>query len=92
MLEALACNCIVLASDTEPVRKIVTDGQTGLLAAGNDPESWERQACAVLDDLAGHRPLAEAAARMVRDNYSQDVTLPRLATYFNDLAEAALPS
>jgi glycosyltransferase involved in cell wall biosynthesis len=92
MLEALASGCIVLASDTEPVREIITDGQTGLLAAGNDPESWERQACAVLDDLPGHRPLAEAAARMVRDNYSQDVTLPRLAEYFNDLAEAALPS
>jgi glycosyltransferase involved in cell wall biosynthesis len=88
----LASGCIVLASDTEPVREIITDGQTGLLAAGNDPESWERQACAVLDDRAGHQPLAEAAARMVRDNYSQDVTLPRLAAHFNDLAEAALPS
>ena len=92
MLKALASGCMVLASDSEPVREIITDGQTGLLAAGNDPESWERQACAVLDDLAGHRPLAEAAARMVRDTYSQDVTLPRLAAYFNDLAEAALPS
>ncbi len=92
MLEALASGCIVLASDSEEVREIVSEGQTGLLAAGHDPESWERRACAVLDDVAGHRPLAEAAVQMVRENYSQDVTLPRLAAYFNDLAEAALPS
>lgn len=92
LLEAMACGCTILASDTEPVREIVSGGETGLLASGHDLESWERQACAMLDDVAGHRPLAEAATRMVQENYSQDVTLPRLAAYFNDLAEAALPS
>jgi hypothetical protein len=70
----------------------VTDKQTGLLTAGQDLDAWERQACAVLDDLAGNRPLAEAAAQMVQDNYSRDVVLPRLAAYFNELAECALPS
>jgi glycosyltransferase involved in cell wall biosynthesis len=92
LLEALGSGCIVLAADTEPVREIVTDKQTGLLTAGHDLDGWERQACAVLDDLAGHRPLAAAAARIVRENYSRDVTLPRLAAYFNELAERALPS
>jgi glycosyltransferase involved in cell wall biosynthesis len=92
LIEALGCGCSVLAADTGPVREIVTDEQTGLLAAGHDPDDWERQACAVLDDLAGHRPLAEEAARMVRENYARDVTLPRLAEYLNELAEHALPS
>lgn len=92
LLEALSHSCIVLAADTEPVREIVTDGQTGLLADGRDLDALEQKACAVLDDLAGHRPLAEAAAQMVREQYAQDVTLPRLAEYFNELAEDALPS
>jgi glycosyltransferase involved in cell wall biosynthesis len=91
-LEALGCGCLVLAADTEPVREIVTDGQTGLLTAELDADSWEKQACAVLDDLAGHRALAEAAVQMVRENYDRDVTLPRLAAHFNDLAERALPA
>lgn len=92
LLEALAHGCIVLAADTEPVREIVTNGQTGLLADGRNPDAWEKKAGAVLDDLAGHRYLAEAAAQMVREKYTQDVTLPRLAEYFNELAERALPS
>jgi glycosyltransferase involved in cell wall biosynthesis len=92
LLEALAHGCIVLAADTEPVREIVTDGQTGLLADARDLDALEKQACAVLDDLAGHRSLAETAAQMVREKYAQDVTLPRLAEYFNELAEQALPS
>ncbi len=90
--EALGYGCVVLASDTGPVREIVTDGQTGLLATGNDPDAWERKASAVLDDLAGHRPLSEAAARMVEEKYSRDVTMPLLAEYFNELAEHALPA
>ncbi len=92
LLEALGCGCIVLAADTEPVREIVTGGQTGLLTEGRDADGWEKQACAVLDDLAGHRALAEAAVQMVQEYYNRDVTLPRLAAYFNDLAERALPA
>jgi glycosyltransferase involved in cell wall biosynthesis len=92
LLEALSHGCIVLAADTEPVREIVMDGQTGLLVEGRDLDALEKKACAVLDDIAGHRSLAEAAAQMVREKFAQDVTLPRLAEYFNELAEHALPS
>jgi glycosyltransferase involved in cell wall biosynthesis len=86
LLEALAAGCVVLASATDPVREFVTDGQTGLLVPAADSEAWEKQALAVLQHPAAHRPLGEAAAKRVRDQYAFDVTLPCLAEWFDRLA------
>jgi glycosyltransferase involved in cell wall biosynthesis len=88
LLEALAAGCVVLAADTEPVREVLTHGQTGLLFDPADP-AWEQQALAVLDDPAEFRPLGDAAARLVRERYAQDVCLPRLAEVFTRLADGA---
>jgi glycosyltransferase involved in cell wall biosynthesis len=87
-LEAMATGCVVLASDTEPHREIIAPGRTGLLVDAGDPEAMARQALAVLDDPAAHRPLGDAAAELVRREYSQDACLPRLAEQFNRLALA----
>jgi glycosyltransferase involved in cell wall biosynthesis len=87
LLEAMSAGCVVLAADTEPVREIVHHGQTGLLLPQGDADGWEKQALAVLDDPAGHRPLAEAASEWARGHYAQDVTLPKLAERFTELAD-----
>jgi glycosyltransferase involved in cell wall biosynthesis len=85
LLEAMAAGCVILAADTEPVREFVCHGQTGLLVAPEDSDAWQRQALAVLDNPAEHRPLGEAAAEWVRQHCSQDVTLPVLAERFTEL-------
>jgi glycosyltransferase involved in cell wall biosynthesis len=85
LVEALAAGCVVLAWDTEPVREFLTHGRTGLLVAPEDSDGQSRQALAVLDDPAAHRPLAAAAAELVRERYAQDVTLPHLAALFDRL-------
>jgi glycosyltransferase involved in cell wall biosynthesis len=87
LLEAMSAGAVVLAADTEPVREFITDGRTGLLVPADDPDAWERQARAVLDDPAGHLPLGTAAAALVREHYTQDVTLPVLAEHFSRLVE-----
>jgi glycosyltransferase involved in cell wall biosynthesis len=89
LIEALAAGCVVLAWDTEPVREVLTHGQTGLLIAPNDADAAERQALAVLADPVAHRPLGEAATALARERYAQDVTLPRLAALFDRLAGEA---
>jgi glycosyltransferase involved in cell wall biosynthesis len=86
LVEALAAGCVVLAWDTEPVREILTHKRTGLLVAADDADGQLRQTLAVLDDPAAHRPLAEAAALLVRERYAQDVTLPVLAEQLTRLA------
>jgi glycosyltransferase involved in cell wall biosynthesis len=86
VLEAMASGCIVLASDTAPHREIISDGQTGLLADADDPDAFLRRALALLEDVAGHRPLGRDAADLVRQRYSQDVCLPALAERLSTLA------
>jgi glycosyltransferase involved in cell wall biosynthesis len=86
LLEAMAAGCVVLASDTPPHREVITPGRTGLLADARDVEALTRQALAVLDSPAAYRPLGEAAAARVRERFSQDACLPRLAERFSALA------
>ncbi len=85
-LEAMAAGCVVLASDHAPHREVIEHGRTGLLADATDSDGLLRQAIGVLDDPVGHRPLGIAAAERVRESYSQDACLPRLAETFHRLA------
>ena len=85
VLEAMGHGCVVLASDTQPHREIISHGQTGLLADAADPEAIIRQALPVLDDPAAHRPLGQAAAELVRARYARDVCLPAIAERFSTL-------
>ena len=88
LLEAMASGCVVLASDTEPHCEIVSPGQTGLLVEARDPDALAQQALSVLADPAAYRPLGEAAAALVRERYSREACLPRLAEEFAALASA----
>jgi glycosyltransferase involved in cell wall biosynthesis len=88
LLEAMSSGCVVLASDTEPHRQVITPGETGLLVDASDADALSRRILAVLADPAGHRPLGDAAAALVRERYSQDACLPRLAERLNALAAA----
>jgi len=87
LVEAMASGCVVLAWDTPPVREFVTNGQTGLFVPSDDADARERRALDVLSDPAAFRPLGEAAAQIVRERYAQDVTLPTLARWFEQLVE-----
>jgi glycosyltransferase involved in cell wall biosynthesis len=88
LLNALACECVVLASDTPPVREIIDDGRNGLLAPFYDLDALTTQALRVLDRPEEHRPLATAGRALVDGRYSLDVTLPRLRALFGRLERA----
>jgi glycosyltransferase involved in cell wall biosynthesis len=86
LLEAMAAGRTVLGWDAEPVREVLTHGRSGLLVQAHDPEAAAREALRVLDDPAGHRPLGEAAASVVRERYDREVTLPRLSEWLGRVA------
>src|SRR5262249_21976016 len=50
LLNALACGCTVLASDTAPVREVIQDGSNGLLADFFDVDGLVDKGVAVLKD------------------------------------------
>jgi glycosyltransferase involved in cell wall biosynthesis len=82
LMNALACGCVVLASGTEPVREVIVDGETGLLADFFDVDALAQRALAVLRDPAAFRALGDRAAAMIESQYSLSVTLPRLVGLF----------
>jgi glycosyltransferase involved in cell wall biosynthesis len=77
LLNALACECPVLASDVAPVREIIRHGETGLLADFFDVDGLANQALAVLQDPASYRALGQAGRRLIDAEYSLDRTYPR---------------
>jgi glycosyltransferase involved in cell wall biosynthesis len=78
LLNAMACECVVLASDTAPVRDAVQHEQTGLLADFYDIDSLASQALRVLADPAAYRPLASRARQAVQDRFSLETTFPKM--------------
>jgi len=85
LMDALACGCTVLASDTEPVREMVEDGRNGRLCHFFDVEGFATRAVEVLRDPGAFQHLGRAAAARIRQDYAIDVTLPRLARLFESV-------
>ena len=68
LLEAMAAGCCIVASDTPPVREVLTDGETAVLV---DFFSSEQQANAieVLLESADRRQALAGAARQASGDY-----------------------
>jgi glycosyltransferase involved in cell wall biosynthesis len=88
LMDALACGCTVLASDTPPVREVIEDGRTGLLAGFFDDAALAERALAVLREPSAFRHLGEAAAALVRDRYALARTLPELTRFLEEVRAA----
>ncbi|MEZ5239634.1 MAG: glycosyltransferase [Microthrixaceae bacterium] len=88
-LEAAACGIPVVASDVGGLRSVVRHGETGYLAAHDDPVAKAAQVDRLLSDpaaasLMGSRAAAHAAT------YSWAGTAGRLRRVYADLTKAAL--
>jgi glycosyltransferase involved in cell wall biosynthesis len=82
LMNALACGCTVLASDTAPVREMIVDGENGLLVDFFDVDGLARRALEVLRDPSAFRTLGERGAAFIEERYSLRVTLPRMVALF----------
>ena len=60
LLDAMACGCLLVASDTAPVREFLEDGVTGLLVPPHDPAALAARIETALD--GGARAPADAGA------------------------------
>ena len=86
LLEAMACGCAIVASDSMPVQEAIHHGVEGLLVPHNDPGVLAHRILALLGDEMLRRRFG-AAARQASLAWDQTVTLPRLAA----VIEAARP-
>jgi glycosyltransferase involved in cell wall biosynthesis len=82
LMDALACGCVVLASDVPPVREVIEPNRTGLIHVLFDTEGQVETALRVLDDPVAFAPLGRAARALMEEKYSLDVAVPELKDYF----------
>ena len=86
VLNAMSCGCVVLGSDTAPVREVIADGENGVLRDFFDVDGLAEAAVDVLKDPGEYRHLGEAGRRTVETRYSLDVVLPRMIDLYTAVA------
>ena len=79
LLEAMSCECAIVASDTQPLHEAITHNKTGLLTSFFDPDMLAKQVIALLKDPKKRKRLGKAARQFAIENYDlKTVTMPRL--------------
>jgi hypothetical protein len=68
---------------------MIEDGRNGRLCGFYDVEGFATRAVEVLRDPGAFRHLGREAAERIRREYAIDVTLPRLARLFEQIADAS---
>jgi glycosyltransferase involved in cell wall biosynthesis len=70
MIESLSTGCLVLGSDTPPVREVIRDGENGLLVDFFDPAAIAKRIGEVLDHPDRMAEIRKQARQTVLDRYS----------------------
>ncbi|MDO8360670.1 MAG: glycosyltransferase [Devosia sp.] len=71
LLEAMAAECFVIASDTAPVRDAITDGQDGVLLDFFDVEALSDALIEACRDPQKFAPMRKAARETIRARYDR---------------------
>lgn len=84
MLEAMSCEGLILASDTEPVREVAQNGVNMFTIPGSggtdivDPAVLAEKVSGLLGEKAGLDNVRKAARKTIQDKYSLEKNLPKL--------------
>ncbi len=90
ILEAMALGCIVVASDTAPVREVIDDGVTGLLTPFFDTDRLTERVVSVLANPRRHASIGRAARSQVVEAYDfERQTLPGYMRIVEEVLGAA---
>jgi len=85
LMEAMSIGCLILASDTAPVREVIEHGKNGLLTPFFDVEKLAHTAAETLERRAELTSLRDAARRTIVDRYDlQSQCLPHLLHLLED--------
>ena len=78
LLEAMSCEAAIVASDTAPVREVITHDDGGRLVDFFDGDALVAEVCALLEDPAARKRLGQTARKLARDRYDlHSISLPR---------------
>ncbi len=76
LLEAMSCECLVIASDIAPVKEVITDGSNGIIADFSSPEKITEKIIACLEYPSFMKAVRQKARKTINDNYAVAKVLP----------------
>lgn len=91
LMEAMSCGAAIVASDTAPVREVITHGRTGRLIDFFDRDALVREVTDLLDDADARARLGAAARQLMIDKYDlQTICLPKQIKWVEEVAKMPL--
>ena len=91
MLEAMAAECLVVGSDTAPVREVIDDGKNGLLVDFFSPKAIADRIDEVLDHKDRMQEIRRRAHRVVLQRYELKACLAKQVRLLETLAAGRRP-
>jgi glycosyltransferase involved in cell wall biosynthesis len=85
--EAMASGCVIVASNTAPVREVIEHGENGFLVEMYDPEAISRQVIDALAERGNQLAVRKAARGVILDRYALEKCLPRQINLVHRTAE-----
>ena len=78
MIEAMSVGSLVIGSDTEPVKEVISNNKNGLLVDFHDPKNLAKKVIEVLDNKDDYDVIRSEARKTVIKNYDLNtVRLPK---------------
>ena len=87
LIEAMACGCLIVGSDTAPVRDVIVPGENGLLVDFFDVAGLSARLAEAIGDPSSFAPLREGArATAMRQYDASAVGIPGWLSLIDDVA------
>jgi glycosyltransferase involved in cell wall biosynthesis len=87
LMEAMACGCCAIASDTGGNPELVRDGETGLLFPTGDSVALAARLEGVLANLDARRRLAANGAQFMRERFNRESAARRMGEIYTSYLE-----
>jgi len=86
LLEAMSAGCAIVASDTAPLKEVITDHETGRFVDFFSPQALSQTICELCDDPKSRKRLGHNARSFAQANYDlKSVCLPQQLKWVNEL-------
>ena len=88
LMEAMACEAAIVASDVAPVQEVITDDVTGRLVDFFDKDALVTAVSDLLDDPDARLRMGQAARQLMIDKYELNkICLPRQVDWVNSIMD-----
>lgn len=92
LLQAMSCECLVIAPDIAPVKEVITDGVNGIIADFSSPDKIAEKIAACLDYPSFMTAVRQKARQTIVETYAVEKNLPRQLDIMKKLIQQDKPS